>query len=1043
MSMQSFDAKNITEEQYLSALIEGDVLGKEGMKLFTIWVNQPGHIATATSLSKLLPTNGVAPINAIVGRIGNKISDFLNLNSTENTAHTKGWRVLATGEDKENFEWTLHGNLYKAIIKYKSNISRLHNSWGEFLKEWPLDRLSDMSINEYTDTNNDNTFTYWIERKLLDLGSIKGGSSFKFGIFKRDDKSSDSNKNNLMYTQEYVWYKKYGTTPEQAFESIKNIIVKVAVSAREGRYDDIDNFDLGDAVKWKVGFLYQSQDKPGIISIYKKENLQSACNLKREKSISSLHSRLISGLGDRDIFEYTHSVWSRSNGTIRDLTESRYKSDFSLILKDFVDQSKTKSQKTKTYPKTALELNLDVSFGQGNAARVPWLSLLGKNQKTSQGIYPVYLLYKEKSCLILSYGISETQTPEINWTDNSKTKISEYLDEKHAIKPSRYGNSMVFKVYDTNSMPEKEIINNDIKLITDEYKEIIGHMTIHPEESSKPQNDATINTNHPLNTILYGPPGTGKTYNLINKSLEIMDPAFLSNNINERSELTGRFKELLSSKAIRFITFHQSFGYEEFVEGINAETLDGKLSYDIKDGIFKLACNNSNKSTSKGSNTNVSLDGRKIWKMSLGDTQGDTDEIYDLCIENNEIRLGYGKDIDFSGCSTKDEIKNKFLACGKKSDSSDYDVTAVYKFKEELKIGDIVIISDGNLKFRAIAEIKGEYCHSTNSVSEHYVQTRSVIWHKVFENSLSHDQIISRRFSQQTIYQPSSKALLHKNLADLINKNTTKDTIDTNTPSVLIIDEINRGNISKIFGELITLIEPSKRLGADEAITVQLPYSKEPFGVPSNLYIIGTMNTADRSLAMMDTALRRRFDFIEMMPDPELLKNKEVKGINLTLLLNAINERIEHLYDREHTIGHAFLMPVRDESDGEKSFELLRSVFANKIIPLLEEYFFEDWSKIRLVLGDNQTKNPSLQFIHAHKQESKELDQLFGSDYSDNGYGDSPVKYIINKIQKMPVEAFIKIYDAKSIVKSEKLTKGSTPEESDAKIEQASEAAEA
>jgi 5-methylcytosine-specific restriction endonuclease McrBC GTP-binding regulatory subunit McrB len=209
---------------------------------------------------------------------------------------------------------------------------------------------------------------------------------------------------------------------------------------------------------------------------------------------------------------------------------------------------------------------------------------------------------------------------------------------------------------------------------------------------------------------------------------------------------------------------------------------------------------------------------------------------------------------------------------------------------------------------------------------------------------------------------------------------------------VFIIDEINRGNISKIFGELITLIEPTKRIGASEELRPSLPYSGQSFGVPDNVYIIGTMNTADRSIAMMDVALRRRFSFVEMQPDFTLLADVNVGDINIAKMLETLNKRIEVLLDREHTIGHSYLLPLKHEP----SLEKLASIFENEIVPLLQEYFYDDYEKIRLVLGDNQKQGVE-EFI------IKKADgaSLFGNAENDAEY------YEINK------DAFrkIKSYD--------------------------------
>ncbi len=211
----------------------------------------------------------------------------------------------------------------------------------------------------------------------------------------------------------------------------------------------------------------------------------------------------------------------------------------------------------------------------------------------------------------------------------------------------------------------------------------------------------------------------------------------------------------------------------------------------------------------------------------------------------------------------------------------------------------------------------------------------------------------------------------------------------------LFIDEINRGNVSRIFGELISLLEPDKREGAEQAVSVRLPYSGDEFSVPPNLDVIGTMNTADRSLTHLDAALRRRFQFLEMEPTPSSVSRELVVGDELIdgqALLTRMNERIEALYDRDHRIGHSYFLQDVD----------LPRIFERQVLPLLAEYFFEDWARIRLILGDNLADDDTAQFITV-----KECD--LGGEAQDIG---RQQVFRLNPDALENPEAYRKIYDA-------------------------------
>ena len=333
-------------------------------------------------------------------------------------------------------------------------------------------------------------------------------------------------------------------------------------------------------------------------------------------------------------------------------------------------------------------------------------------------------------------------------------------------------------------------------------------------------------------------------------------------------------------------------------------------------------------------------DTTRVWKISIvaKSEKKLREKILEHCLNNNEIRIGWA---DYK---TDEQV----ATLGANAQSS------IEQF-ENASEGDMVCVFEGTRGIiRGVGIIDGEFYWDNDNADkdlQRYPRLRKVKWLDKNERDI-YD--LSGNLTLKTFY-PLDRVKAVK-LLDRMAKNTKLVVDNTQKPFILIIDEINRGNISKILGELITLIEPSKRIGADEELRVSLPYSGREFdggkgfGVPSNLYIIGTMNTADRSIALLDTALRRRFDFVEMMPEFSIL-SENCEGVNLQKLLKAMNDRIEFLLDRERTIGHSFFMRVSDLSD-------LQGVFKNKIIPLLQEYFYDDYAKIDAVLNKNEMIKP-------------------------------------------------------------------------------------
>ena len=494
-----------------------------------------------------------------------------------------------------------------------------------------------------------------------------------------------------------------------------------------------------------------------------------------------------------------------------------------------------------------------------------------------------------------------------------------------------------------------------------------------------------------LNTILYGPPGTGKTYHTVIYAVAVIENKELDAVQTETyQDVLKRYNEYKAQGRIEFTTFHQSYGYEEFIEGIRPSVVDegddaetGNIQYSVQPGMFKKFCEKADRpvAVNAGCGDLEIGENATIWKVSLWGT-GDN-EVRTECLANGHIRIGwdqYGKDI---------------------TDGTDFSVdggrVVLNAFINKMQIGDIVFSCYSASTIDAIGVVTGEY--EWHDEYDELKRVRKVNWivKGIRENILTLNGGTSMTLA--SVYRLSNIAI--SDVYKLIEKHQPAKAIAPSRKEnyVFIIDEINRGNISKIFGELITLIEESKRVGNEEGMKTLLPYSMKPFGVPDNVYIIGTMNTADRSIAAIDTALRRRFEFKEMLPDPEVVAKISVGRLSIKEMLSRMNRRIAVLYDREHTIGHAYFMPLAKDN----SIEKLAEIFKNKVVPLLQEYFYEDYEKIRLVLADNQKKDERDQFILATKINQSDL---FGS--ADVGLDDG-FTYEINEDAFMNPEAYLQI----------------------------------
>jgi len=549
-------------------------------------------------------------------------------------------------------------------------------------------------------------------------------------------------------------------------------------------------------------------------------------------------------------------------------------------------------------------------------------------------------LYEDRNADDGRYSIRELYDYSIEDQASKKRKflmtLMEELEAKGYLKVSNairlYDNLLVGRKRSASTKNDKGIQAIEI--------EPAGNEEVFEDENEQYEEIAGLINFNP-NIILYGPPGTGKTY-ATQRIIDYYEKKYYNTKASfNTADAEGRVKS---------VTFHQSYSYEEFIEGIRPELNDedgGKVGYRLVNGLFKELCINAEKELIKRKNNAVYVDmihsESAIWKISLGERKSDT--IFDECIKTRDIAIGWLDELDLSDRNYND-ILEELGSESTYGDRPTQNANTINAFVNEMTIGDIVLVYDGQQTIRMIGVIKEGYRYD-NQYS--YRHRRSVEWFSDLNYPINiHQYNGYKNLTMKTVYQ-----LSRITITDVLEMITThslqKQSYDDKKeikPYYMIVDEINRGNIAKIFGELITLIEQDKR-GKLKAL---LPYSKKEFSVPGNLIIIGTMNTADRSIAAIDTALRRRFTFVEIEPDASVIAKYDNPivddTIDLTKLLNALNEKIMEHYDRDHRIGHAYFM-------GIESLNNFYQTWYYKILPLLSEYFYNDVDTIKSIVGKN------------------------------------------------------------------------------------------
>jgi 5-methylcytosine-specific restriction protein B len=936
----------------------------------------------------------------------------------------------------------------------------LQQLWTDFLTAWPAGRVREMTLDQYTNLDKNDAFVYWLEKRTEALGSVWGGSAFKWGVYRRNDKAKREDGRGIKWTDTYAWYTRYGDTAEQAFQTIRGRLVEVIDAAQQGELERIEDIDVcWPIVKWKVAFLYQDRQAPRTFPLYHEDRLFQRYRViapsarQAESRRAVMYPALIKHYAPvGDVFDICRTLIEQEAAA--PTNGPRF---WAVPLQGSLSSTEALAlcAQSEVNPQDVPSL-LDAQLVAAKVASGDQLALLVGSEVRAVGevevaeaggfvwsqravavspdmIIPATVVEidaetrdqiwegglpeasAEASCWLLRVGgeapalwesWSQQGYASLPWSevgdlsncmredfDNRVADLRGTQKHKEGYEQELWtfrnlpvgarliawrrpgtrvvGVGTVIGPYEFHGEADEgchwirvrwdALVDSETfhfkggsmlsKLPLDAFLRLVDSAssggqtdgftldTMNTDSSTPSQDSHSLDRRpatpipDPQAVILYGPPGTGKTWTTIERALQIILGADEVARMSD-AERGLRFRGLLEGRRIEFVTFHQSYGYEEFVEGIRPvldESAGGNVRYTVHHGAFKEIAL---RAAAEGLRVGTSPDSfSTLWQRLLDEVGKEGERVVQASQGKSYLlrQTSQGNletvpcDVDAEGSITPRE--------GRQVASRD-SVKLVWDHRFKLGVEPSALTYEKTRKVFA-AERGGDGGH-------HYTAIR-LVYTALLE--------MSRSVRTRAPTTPSTNGV--QEALDRSQAGTVDFQFDARTPPyVLIIDEINRGNISKILGELITLLEPDKRLGAPNELKLPLAYSpKHRFAVPPNLHIIGTMNTADRSIALMDVALRRRFRFEEMLPDAGVLRARlREKAVSAALvdlivdLFETLNERIRFLYDRDHQIGHAYLLKVRTLED-------LREVFADRIIPLLQEYFYGAWDKVGMVLG--------------------------------------------------------------------------------------------